>query len=309
MRLLRAELQRAAARRLVRVSAFFIGVAIVVGGVVAFVSTSSLSESEFEQRVRTVTAQQRAQQAEIEGCLAQQPSTPAASAQPGRGPKGCFPSHPIERARDPRFHASRLRDIRQGAGGALGLVGWILGASLIGAEFSSRGLTTLLTFEPRRQRAFLAKASASIVIAGAIGLAALLFLALVLLPALIAHGAPSGSGDASAASLSAVVGRGTALTMLAAALGFSIATLGRNTAAALGAGFAYIIVFENVLGGFLEHWRRWLLLGNAIVFLSGENSGGSVPGRSVVGAALFLTAVTFTLLAGALIAFRARDLA
>jgi hypothetical protein len=68
-------------------------------------------------------------------------------------------------------------------------------------------------------------------------------------------------------------------------------------------------VFENVLGGFLERWRRWLLLGNAIVFLSGKNSGGSVPGRSVVGASLFLAAVTLTLLAGALIAFRARDVA
>ncbi len=309
MRLLRSELQRASARRLVRVSALLIGMAVVVGGIVAFVSTSSLSELVFEQRVRTVTVQQRAERAEIERCLAHQRSTPAASAQSGGGPKGCFPSHPIQRARDPRFHASRLRDILQGSGGALALVGWILGASLIGAEFSSRGLTTLLTFEPRRQRAFLAKASASIVIAGAIGLAALLFLALVLLPALIAHGAPSNPGDPSIASLSAVIGRGTGLTMLAAALGFSIATLGRNTAAALGAGFAYIIVFENVLGGFLERWRRWLLLGNAIVFLSGEDSGGSVPGRSVVGAVLFLAAVTFTLLAGALIAFRARDVA
>src|SRR6266540_1619543 len=189
MRLLRSELQRASARRLVRVSALLIGMAVVVGGIVAFVSTSSLSESVFEQRVRTVTAQQRAEQAEIERCLAHQRSTPAASAQSGGGPKGCFPSHPIESPRDPRFHASRLRDILQGSGGAL-----------------------------------------------------------------------------------AAVGRGTALTMLAAALGFSIATLGRNTAAALGAGFAYIIVFENVLGGFLERWRRWLrwlLLGNAIVFLSG----------------------------------------
>ncbi len=89
----------------------------------------------------------------------------------------------------------------------------------------------------------------------------------------------------------------------------AIATLGRNTAAALGAGFAYIIVFENIIGSFIERWRRWLLLGNVIVFVSGRNNGGDIPGRTVMAAALFLTAVAVTLLAAAATAFRTRDLA
>ena len=92
-------------------------------------------------------------------------------------------------------------------------------------------------------------------------------------------------------------------------MGFAIATIGRNTAAALGAGFAYIIVLENILGSSIARWRRWLLLGNVIVFVSGNNNGGEVPGRTVAGAAAFLTAVAVTLLLGAAGTFWRHDLA
>ena len=92
-------------------------------------------------------------------------------------------------------------------------------------------------------------------------------------------------------------------------MGFAIATVGRNTAAALGAGFAYIIVLENILGNSIAQWRRWLLLGNIIVFVSGNNNGADVPGRTVVGAGMFLTAVALTLLVAAAGTFWRRDLA
>lgn len=65
------------------------------------------------------------------------------------------------------------------------------------------------------------------------------------------------------------------------------------------------------MGQFLEDWRRWLLLGNIIVFVSGESQGGSegVPGRSVLGAGLFLATVTVGLLVVATVIFRRRDVA
>ena len=84
------------------------------------------------------------------------------------------------------------------------------------------------------------------------------------------------------------------ITAIAAGLGFSLAAIGRNTAAALGAGFAYIV---------------WLLLGNVIVFVTGRNDGGDVPGRTVTGAAVILVLVAVTFLAGAYGTFRARDIA
>ena len=139
--------------------------------------------------------------------------------------------------------------------------------------------------------------------------AALALVALAMVPSLTAHGAPLRAEDPSIAALAGIVGRGTALAALAAGMGFAIATIGRNTAAALGAGFAYIVILENILGGSVARWRRWLLLGNVIVFVSGNSNGGDVPGRSVTQAGVFLAVVAVTLLAAAAGAFRARDIA
>ena len=96
----------------------------------------------------------------------------------------------------------------------------------------------------------------------------------------------------------------------ASGIGFAIATIGRNTAIALGVGFGYIVILENILGSSLERWRQWLVLGNVIVLVSGnDEGGGDIPGRTVVEAAVFLTVVTIAMLAVAAGTFRARDLA
>ena len=68
-------------------------------------------------------------------------------------------------------------------------------------------------------------------------------------------------------------------------------------------------MLENIVGNALRSWRRWLLLGNAIVFVSGQNGGADIPGRSVIGAGLFLAAVAVALLLGAASAFTVRDIA
>src|SRR5207248_452419 len=103
-------------------------------------------------------------------------------------------------------------------------------------------------WETRRTRVIAAKAAVALLAVGAFALVSLIALTGALLPALIAHGAPLRAGDTSVGALAGVIGRGALLAMLAAGMGFGIATIGRNTAAALGAGFAYIIVLENILG-------------------------------------------------------------
>ena len=308
-RLLRAELRRVAARRLVRVTIVIAGAGIAIGGVVAFATTGSLTEAGYRQRVREADARQRAQQAEVDACLRAHHASPPRV--PNDVARQCFPksARSSANAHDPRFHRSRLRGVLQGVSGVLAIIGWALGASLVGAEFASRSMTTLLTWETRRTRVFLAKATAAMATTALLALLALTLVAVAMLPALTLHGAPLRPADPSIGSLAGIVGRGTALAALAAGIGFAIATIGRNTAAALGAGFAYIIILENILGSSVERWRRWLLLGNVIVFVSGHNSGGEVPGRTVTTAGLFLAAVTVTALVAAAGAFRARDLA
>jgi hypothetical protein len=156
--------------------------------------------------------------------------------------------------------------------GGLAIVGWTLGASLVGAEFASRSMTTLLTWEPRRLRVFVAKAVAVLLATALFAVVALLVFILAMLPTLTLHGGPMRPGDPSVTTLAG-------------------------------------IVFENIIGSFKESSRRWLLLGNVIVFVAGRNDGGDVPGRTVTGAGLILGLVAVTFLVAAYGSFRARDIA
>ena len=182
--------------------------------------------------------------------------------------------------------------------GTLAIIGWALGATLVGAEFTSRSMTSLLTWEPRRWRVFIAKSIAAVATMSLFALVTLVLVALAMWPALAFHGAPLQPDDPTLASLGGDIARGVALTALASGIGFAIATMGRNTAIALGVGFGYIVILENILGSSLERWRQWLILGNVIVLVSGnDEGGGEIPGRTVVGAALFLTVLTVAMLA------------
>jgi hypothetical protein len=307
-RLLLAELRRIAARRLVRLTVVLALVGILIGGAAAFTSTESLSAEAYEQRVAEAEARGRAQHEEVEACLTAHGVQPDEESSDEIASQ-CFPRDDAGRVDDPRMHRTRVRGLLQGVAGILAVVGWALGASLVGAEFGSRSMTTLLTWEPRRGRVFMTKTTAVLIAMSLFALAVLLLVALALWPALALHGAPLGVDDPTLWSLAGTIGRGVALAAIAAGIGFAIATIGRNTAVALGAGFAYILVLENIVGTSIERWRRWLILGNVIVFVSGRNDGGDVPGRSVTEAGLFLAATALTLLAAAAATFRRRDIA
>jgi hypothetical protein len=308
--LLLAEVRRVFARRLVRVTVLMAAVGIAVGGVLAFVNTEHLSDADYQQRVATAEAQRTAAQTRARECVRARGYDLDGSNDRGDIPeevlRSCAPGD--TRAKDPRFHRTDLKGVLQGVSGVLAIVAWALGASLIGAEFASRGMTTLLTWETRRVRVIVTKALVAVVASAALSALVLTLTTVAMLPSLWMHGASATSADPSVTTLAGVAARGTALAAMSGAMGFAIATVGRNTAAALGAGFAYIIVLENILGSSIARWRRWLLLGNVIVFVSGRNDGGDVPGRTVTQAALFLTVVAVTLLAGAAATFRVRDL-
>jgi hypothetical protein len=308
MRLVVAELRRIAARRLVRLTVVLAIAGIALGGVAAFVWSDSLPEQTYQERVVEAKARRVAEEAQINSCLQAHGVSPGDDISDDVA-RACFPAKGPARAEDPRFHRNRLRGVLQGVTGALAVIAWGLGASLVGAEFASRSMTTLLTWETRRGRVFVAKVVAAVAALTAFALVALVLVSLAMWPALALHGGPLRPNDPTVATLIGTIARGTALSALAAAMGFAIATIGRNTAAALGAGFAYIIVLENILGSSIARWRRWLLLGNVIVFVSGQNNAADVTGRTVTAAGIFLTAVAVTLLASAAGTFYRRDVA
>ena len=308
IRLVRAEFRRLLARRLFRIIALLAAIGLAGGGVLAFATSHSLSETTYQQRVKEAEAKRIAQRNNVEACLRQHGYDENSSDRvPESIAQACFPKQPIT-AHDPRFHRTRLKGILQGLSGVLCIVGWVIGASFVGAEFASRSMTTLLTWEARRGRVFLAKLIAVTTTVAAFAAIVLLVAMAVMLPSMVMHGGPLRPTEPHWPGLFGILGRGTLLAALGAGIGFAIATIGRNTAAALGAGFAYILILENILGSSLVRWRRWLLLGNVIVLVSGKASS-DVPGRSVTGAGLFLAAVTATFAIAAASAFRVRDIA
>jgi ABC-type transport system involved in multi-copper enzyme maturation permease subunit len=308
MALAAGELRRVLARRMIRVLALLAVAGIAVAGILTFVNTEAASSAEMDAR-------RQAARAAVAACLAGT-TTPNIDGRevrepppPGSPAREDFCRFAAGRVDDPRFKLRSVKGILQGTTAPLVVVAWLIGASVIGSDWQSRTITTVLTWEPRRARVLLTKAFACIVVASGFALLAQALLGAALLPAAFLHGTTAGAGGAWFRSVLGVAGRGTALVAIAAAVGFSVASIGRNTAAALGIGFAYFLVIENVVGSFLADFRRWLILGNAIVLVSGEDSGGEVFGRSVVVAAIYLTAVGIGLLAIATVVFRRRDVA
>ena len=71
--------------------------------------------------------------------------------------------------------------------------------------------------------------------------------------------------------------RGTLFTVLTGLLGFGAADLIRSTGAALGVGFVYFAVVENVIRVLRPRWQEWLLTDNAAALLVDGGSTLSVP--------------------------------
>ena len=71
----------------------------------------------------------------------------------------------FNQAVDKRFHVTQLADVLQHVSAFAAIIAWLLGSSLIGAEWRTGSMATLLTWEPRRIRVTMAKAFAAVVAA------------------------------------------------------------------------------------------------------------------------------------------------
>ena len=156
-----------------------------------------------------------------------------------------------------------------------GLVG---GASVVGAEWRAGTVTTVLTWEPRRLRLHAARLGACALLAVVISF---VFQALFLAsfaPAVAAHGTTAGVDGAWWASLVAAMARVSLLSGVATVVGAALATLGRNTTAALVAGWGWMAVGENMVRNFAPDLRPVLIGENTTVLLTWaqlEDSGFS----------------------------------
>jgi hypothetical protein len=195
----------------------------------------------------------------------------------------------------------------RGASLVLLSVGWMLGASAIGAEWHAGHLTTILTWEPRRGRVILAKIVACLVSVFILTMVVQALLGVALTIDAAGRGSMAGADAAWLARSADAALRVGLVSTIFAGFGFALAAAGRNTAVALGAGFGYLVIVENLVRGLRPEWAPWLLTDNTALFIIGSPTQFPLLGRTVTQAGVYLALVGVALLLGAAGLFRVRD--
>ncbi len=205
-----------------------------------------------------------------------------------------------------------MRTALLSAAAPLALTGFTIGAASLGADYSSRALATLLTWQPRRMRVLASRAAAAATVTLAASLAAQLLLVASLAPAVLAHGTtttPLRQWLPTTAWLSL---RSALLAATMAVIGVALAAISRSTAAAIVGAAAYLVLLERTILATLPSAGRWLLIGDSIAWVSGDpgihvaGPSGTTPHAGAAG--LVLLAVTAGLYVLATVIFSRRDI-
>ncbi|GLZ75805.1 hypothetical protein Afil01_06120 [Actinorhabdospora filicis] len=212
----------------------------------------------------------------------------------------------------------------------IAMAGMVTAASFVGAEWPTGGMTNLLLWKPRRMEVFFSKLGASLITitAGAFGLTGVFLLLMWVITSVGGY-----VGDVNSTWLGEFVEqvlRMAALPVMLTVVGFSIAMLGRRTAAALGALAAYAVVFEfglRIIGQFIPglyflelftlspYVIGWLIGRYEIVDYgsSYSNYGDYVEPTTItidrVGGSIVLLLFTLVLVGAAAWVFKRRDVA
>jgi ABC-2 type transport system permease protein len=290
--LLRAELSRALSRRLVRALIGAALAALAFAGVMVFLHTEKF-DVRAQERART----QR--EVDVRQCMTESPESQCRLDIPlAHYDKSVYLTDlwPTDDDREPILGIGIL---------FLAFGGLLAAASVVGAEFRSGMLGTLLTWEPRRVRVALVRVTSAALAAAAVAFFLQVIFIGALLPSMLMHGGTAGADAEWLRGLLAAMVRGAAFTGLAAVVGASLAFIGRNTAIALGVTFVYLNFVETAVRAWRPGLGRWLVVENGAAFLMG-------PQPDVVASpfpAVMLLVYALGLLALGVAVFRRRDIA
>jgi hypothetical protein len=205
----------------------------------------------------------------------------------------------------------RLADlpaILKGTSFILIVIGLVIGASSVGADWQQGTMATLLTWEPRRVRVFVVRAVTVAVVVAALAIALQVLLSLGIAFVASTRGSVRDTDGAWLGDVVATAGRIAAVVALTAVMGAAIAGIGRHTAAAMGAVFVYLAVVESFLRGLLPGWIPNMLSTAMVILIDGRaqdaGSGDVVTVERSVATILLYAGV---LLAVAVGMFRSRD--
>ncbi len=319
--LLRAEARRFSHRRFIRLVLLLSLGIYIVGVAIAWTQYSRVTPALIEQARSDLQGYVDESNAYREQCLANEvppgenPDNfcppPATLADYG-DPLDYLPKQPFDVAKD-------LAPAAAGIGFALAAAMFVIGATWIGAEWSTRSLVALLFWEPRRLRVIAVKL---VVLTVAVAAVAAVFQGLWLATGFLL-GSFKGTTAVQAtfwSDLLALQGRVIVLAVLSACGGFALTNLMRNTGAALGVGFVYFAVIETLVRVLKPAGEQFLITANALalsqkggwdVYLFNEftPSGESkvIHLSNAHGALVLGVAVGLVLIVG-LVTFRRRDL-
>jgi len=250
-----AETRRLVKRRFTRY--FTLGAVVVLAAIAVamFVSNHQIGPAQLaDAKAQAHADYQRSlgeAQAEKQKCVAVK-GTPAASQYPANCDDLGAPTEDTFQAQwylPPTFDfRKKFPDLVITLAALLSVVGFVIGASFVGAEWSSGGMANLLLWRPQRLRVLGTKLLAFL--AGLTGLTVLVSAAWTGVFTLVAkyRGTTASMTSGAWQSLGLMELRGLILIVVAGALGFGLASLGRHTAMALGVAIGLIIVFQFGLG-------------------------------------------------------------
>ena len=298
IRLLSSELLRARSRKLVKVL-FIVGVfGIVVGVTIGAFNSSRPSPADLTQA-------RHAMADNLRNCM----SVRGPGGQEGPGPTAQQCRVPLrEFLQVKAFDVNDIGNLLRGTSVNLIVIGWLIGASLAGAEWAAGTMTTLLAWEPRRVRVLLAKLVAAIVTVLILTLALQLLLAGGLWLLAVTRGVNVPQPDLWHGIFGSML-RVSALASVAGVFGMAIAMITRSVAAAMASGFIYLAVLEGLIRAYRPGLSRYLVGDNSAAWVTGRPFSASDPAHAVsvahavvvllVYAAIFVTAAAFS--------FRGRD--
>jgi len=214
------------------------------------------------------------------------------------------------------------------AAAILCMFAFVVGASFVGAEWTSGGMTNLLLWRPRRLPLLATKLATGLAGIFVVALGALAFWLGTLWTIAAARGSTAGATSGFWQSLSLSSLRVLGLTLAAAAVGFALASMGRHTAMALGFFIGYLLVVELgariVFGAVnIAFPERFTLLPYVVGWMSKKyvlydydvcrfSFDVCEPTRYVItwsSAAWVIGLIAALLVGGAMFAFRRRDVA
>ena len=274
--LVRAELHRFRARRFIQVLAA-VGVVAwalaVVIGLLNFGTPTASDYAEAQAQIDQILAENNQYREE---CL----EDPEEFAGPG-APQGLTPEDicgpPLTEDDIGGVEAFLVKapfDLAEaGTGGALGFaalasaLAFVVGATWIGAEWSTRSIVALLFWAPRRMRVMGTKLGVLVLGSALFGVIAQLGWLVMAGILDTAVGLDDPLPDDFWTTMLQTQARGVLLTVLAAVIGFGLTSIVRNTGAALGIGFVYLIAIQLVLGSMRPSWSQWMLGTNALALV------------------------------------------